>query len=109
MSLLTSEPTATTRQALQFCEGYEAATTRTRQFVTLIETLGLLEGQQAHYTAPGAAEPTLLLDYQTVDRGRLNALSADDLQKLRDAGVLAAVYAVVASQAHWEVLPLLQG
>lgn len=100
-------PTATTRQALQFCEGYEAANRRTRAFVALVEELALLEGKQAHYAAPGAQTPTLLLDYWTIDRAKLDALSPDGLAKLREAGFLAAVYGVVASQAQWEILPLL--
>lgn len=103
------EPSALTRQALSFCESYEGATARTRAFVQLIDELGLFEEQQAQYTPPGSDTSTLLLAYATVDRARLEALGADDFQKLRDAGFVGPAYAVVASQAQWEVLPLIGG
>ena len=103
------QPTALTQQALFFCESYEAAAQRTRAFTTLLDELNLFEGRQAHYAAPGAAEPTLLLDYATLDRARLDALSGGELQRLRDGGFLAASYAVTASQAQWDVLALMGG
>ena len=101
-------PTALTRQALAFCEGYEGASNRTKVFVALMDELGLLEGKQAHYTPAGSAEPMLLLEYLTIDRARLDALDAADFQKLRDAQCVAAAYAVVASQAQWDVLALIK-
>ena len=48
-------PTALTRQALAFCEGYEGASNRTKVFVALMDELGLLEGKQAHYTPVGSS------------------------------------------------------
>jgi len=98
------EPTALTRQALNFCESYEAADARTKAFVTLVGELGLFESKQAHYTAPGAATPTLLLEHFTIDRARLDDLSAEDFSRLRDARVVSSAYAQIASQANWEVL-----
>lgn len=98
------EPTALTRQALNFCESYEAADARTKAFVKLIEELGLFEPKQAHYTAPGASTPTLLLEYFTIDRARLDGLSDEDFARLRAARAVSAAYAQIASQANWEVL-----
>jgi len=102
-----NEPTALTRQALEFCEAYEAAGARTRLLLDLLDEHGLLVGRQAHYTAPGAAEPTLLLDYLTIDADRLAALDDAAFLRLRTAGALPAIYAQIASQALWEALPLL--
>ena len=99
-----NEPTALTRQALTFCESYEGADLRTKAFVKLVEELGLLESRQAHYTAPGESTPTLLLEYFLIDRAKLEALSAEDFQKLRDAHLVSAAYGQVASQANWDVL-----
>ncbi|MES2988824.1 MAG: SapC family protein [Pseudomonadota bacterium] len=102
-------PTALTQQALSFCESYEGASARTRAFIDLVDELGLLERQSAKYTPPASDTSTLLLEYLTIDRARLDALDAESFQKLRDAQFVGAAYAVAASQAQWMVLPLLQG
>lgn len=103
------EPSALTRQALSFCESYEGASQRTRTFVRLLDELGLIEEKQAHHTPAGSDTPTLLLTYATIDRARLDALGAEDFQKLRDGQFAGAAHAVVASQAQWDVLPLIAG
>jgi len=99
------EPAALTKQALAFCESYEAADARTKAFVKLVEELGLFESKQAHYTAPGSSTPTLLLEYLIIDRARLDGLPDENFAKLREAKLVSAVYAQIASQANWEVLP----
>ncbi|WP_323810870.1 SapC family protein [Sphingobium baderi] len=98
------EPTALTRQALEFCENYEAAQGRTRKLASLLREFDLLEVKQVHYTPPGEATPNLLLEYRTIDRSRLDALSPEDFLKLREAGALPAIFAQTASQANWDML-----
>jgi len=98
------EPTELTLQALRFCENYEAAQARTRALVALLEELDLFELKQVHYTAPQAAEPSLLVEYRTVDRARFEALSAEQFLRLRDLGALPAIHAQIASQAKWDAL-----
>ena len=97
-------PSALTRQALEFCENYEAAERRTRVLVDLLLEFELFEAKQAHYTAPGGTEATLLLEYLTIDRARLEALDPEQFLRLRTAGALPAIYAQIASQAKWEAL-----
>lgn len=98
------EPTALTRQALEFCDSYEAANARTRILVGLLTDLDLFESKQVHYTAPGGAEPTLLLEFLTINRQRLDALDSEAFLRLRDAGALPAIYGQIASQAKWDAL-----
>lgn len=98
------EPTALTRQAVQFCENYEAARARTEVLVALLRDLDLLEGRQANHVGAEGAEPTLLLDYCAIDAAKLEALDAEAFQRLRAAGALPAIYAHLASQANWQVL-----
>lgn len=100
------EPTAATRQALDFCETYVAADGRTRNLVALLREYDLLAGQQSHYTAPGAEQPTLLLEFQTISAQKLAELSDEAFLRLRTLGALPAIYAQIASQANWERLPL---
>jgi hypothetical protein len=97
-------PTELTLQALRFCENYEHAQARTRVLVALLDELDLFEVKQVHYTAPDAAEPSLLVEYRTVDRARFEALSADQFLRLRDTGALPAIHAQIASQAKWDAL-----
>jgi hypothetical protein len=99
-----NEPTALTRQALEFCENYEAAQRRSRMLADLLAEYDLFESKRAHYTAPGETTATLLLEYWTVDRARLDALEAEKFLRLRDAGALPAIFAQIASQAKWDAL-----
>lgn len=98
------DATELTQQALRFCENYEGAQARTRMLVALLEDLDLFEVKRVHYTAPGATEPSLLVEYRTVDRARIEALSSEQFLRLRDAGALPAIHAQIASQAKWEAL-----
>jgi hypothetical protein len=98
------EPTALTRQAIQFCENYEAARGRTGVLISLLRDLDLLEARQANHVASDGAEPTLLLNYCAIDAAKLDALDADAFQRLRSAGALPSIYAHLASQANWQVL-----
>ncbi|EQB02205.1 SapC family protein [Sphingobium baderi] len=98
------EPTVLTRQALEFCEHYEAAQARTRTLVRLLLELELFEAKQARYTPPGEATANLLLEYRTIDRARLDALAQDDFLRLRETGALPSIFAQIASQANWDIL-----
>ncbi|WP_167693043.1 SapC family protein [Sphingomonas azotifigens] len=98
------EPTALTRQAIQFCENYEAARARTSVLIGLLRELDLLEARQATREGADGEGATLLLEYQTIDAAKLDALDADAFQRLRSAGALPAIYAQLASQANWQVL-----
>lgn len=99
-----AEPTELTLQALRFCESYEAAQARTGVLIALLDELDLFEIKRVHYTAPEAAEPSLLVEFRTIDRTRFEALSAEQFLRLRDAGALPAIHAQIASQAKWDAL-----
>lgn len=98
------KPTELTRQALLFCENYEAAQARTRLLVQLLDELDLFEAKRVDYTAPGASEPSLLVEFMTVDREKFEALAPESFLRLRDSGALPAIFAQIASQAKWDAL-----
>lgn len=97
-----AEPAQLTNNALQFCEAYEAAVRRTQGFAALLDQYGLLVEREVRSTAGGSNN--LLLAFAAIDRDKLDALPADDFQALRAAGALPAIYALIASQANWDVL-----
>lgn len=105
------EPSEATREAVAFCENYEAARKRTEDWVQLLDDLDLFESRQAHHRqllADGSeSQQVLLLDYVAVDRARLEALDTAALADLREIGGLEAVYAHLLSAANWEQLALL--
>ena len=72
--------------------------------IALLDELDLFEIKRVHYTAPEAAEPSLLVEFRTIDRTRFEALSAEQFLRLRDAGALPAIHAQIASQAKWDAL-----
>ncbi|TCM16102.1 SapC protein [Novosphingobium sp. PhB165] len=98
------EATELTLQALRFCENYESAQARTRLLIALLEELELFEVKRVHYTAPDATDPSLLVEYSTVDRTRFEALPNEQFLRLREAGALPAIHAQIASQAKWDAL-----
>ncbi|WP_324699235.1 SapC family protein [Novosphingobium aerophilum] len=98
------EPTELTLQALRFCENYEAAQARTRVLIALLDELDLFEPKRVHYTAPNSTEPSLLVEYVTVNRARFEGLDSEQFLRLREAGALPAIHAQIASQAKWDAL-----
>jgi hypothetical protein len=103
------QPTDATRHALAFCQEFEAAEKGTELFVALLGELDLLTPQQAHLNPPsadGTSEPQseLLLDYLSIDRAKLEALSAESWQLLTKTRAVGPVYAQLLSIANWGVL-----
>lgn len=95
-----------TRQAMAFCQAFEDAERRTRLLGDLLTTHDLLEGRQAHHNQPGEGGPvsTLLIDYRTIDAGKLDALHDDAFLELRHKGALTPVMAMIASSQNWQRL-----
>lgn len=98
------ELTDLTRQALRFCEDYEAASARTRVLIDLLVEHGLLESKRVHYTPAQGGEAQLLLEFETISREAFEALDDASFLALRKAGALPAIYGQIASQAKWDAL-----
>jgi len=98
-------PSVLVREAIGLCNAVDAAEARTRAFVAMLDTLGLLEPRQAHHTPTGGTR-TLVVDYDAISRAKLDALDPAELAKLRTGGALTAIYAHLLSAGNWDVLPL---
>lgn len=97
-------PTELTRQALGFCDSYQAGQARTVLVLELLAAYNLLEPKSAHHNPPGSTSPQLLLEYFSISAERLEALNDADFLMLRRAGVLPALHAQIASQERWAAL-----
>lgn len=100
-----TEPSAMLRDMVTLVETYAAAEVRTEAFGAVLDEYDLLEPRQAHFTGDDGM-PQLLLDYAAVSRGKLAALSPEQLAALRDNGALPAIYAHLFSAANWDKLPI---
>jgi hypothetical protein len=107
------EPSAATREAVAFCEAYEAGNQRTERLVEVLDELDLFEARQAHHRPRlpdgSEGEPVLLLDYVAVSRARLDALDDVAFARLRARDGLGAVYAHLMSEAAWDKLTIASG
>jgi hypothetical protein len=98
-----------TKNAIDFCNNFEAEAQRTQSFVALLKELDLFEDKQALYTPPMgpdgmATAPQLVAEYKGVSETKLNALPADKLKELRDNGALSQIYAHLISLLGWDRL-----
>lgn len=98
------EPTDNTKQAIEFCKGYEEDRFRTEQFSNQIRDLNIISGQTAQYTPQGQTEPRTFAEYVCIDEKALKEIPADKLGELRDAGILPMLYAMVMSLGNWRTL-----
>lgn len=97
------EPTDMARGALQFCEQFEQAATKTRQFMTDLHDLDLLIEAQAEIKAEGEAT-FVLRGFQMVSEERLRNLRGDQYRRLGTTGSLGLVYAHLFSLRHMSSL-----
>ncbi|MBA4803482.1 MAG: SapC family protein [Brevundimonas sp.] len=102
------QPSAYTRQAMEFCNNFEQERQRTDAFVQLLKDLDLLDVREANFTprnpdgTPGQAQK--LAEYYAVSEDRLKALPAEKLAELRDNGALGQIYAHLVSLLGWDRL-----
>ena len=95
------EPSAFTKNCIEFCTQFDMDRVRTESFVTLLKELDLFEAKQTSYTPrlPDGTngEPQLIAEYSAVSETKLNALSAEKLAELRNSGALTQIYAHLMS------------
>ena len=96
------------KNAVEFCTNFETERQRTVQFVQELKRLDLFELKTATFEPmkpDGTREPAIMIaEYYGIDEVKLNALSADELVKLRDTGALQQIYAHLMSLMNWERL-----
>jgi hypothetical protein len=102
------QPSAYTRQAMEFCNNFEQERQRTDAFVQLLKDLDLLDVREALFTPRNpdgtAGQQQKLAEYYAVSEDKLKALPADKLAELRDNGALGQIYAHLVSLLGWDRL-----
>ncbi len=87
------QPTETTRNILAFCEQFETAGQRTQAFIEELTKTGLLMDGEVSIQPEGAEQPFLYRGFRMVDEEKLRELRGDELRKMNQSGMLAAIYA----------------
>ena len=102
------EPSAYTKQAMEFCNNFEQERLRTDAFVKLLTDLDLFDVRESVFTprnpdgTPG--QPQKIAEYFAVSEDKLKALPAEKLVELRDNGALGQIYAHLVSLLGWDRL-----
>lgn len=86
-------PSDTTKNILAFCEQFEQAVGRTRNFMEELEKLNLLMDGEVTIQREGLAEPAVYRGFRMVDEAKLQALRGDQARKLVQNGMLGLIYA----------------
>ena len=87
------QPSEATRNILAFCEQFETAGQRTQAFMEELLKSGLLMDGEVAIQPDGAEQPFLYRGFRMVDEEKLRELRGDELRKMNQSGMLAAVYA----------------
>lgn len=87
------QPSETTRNILAFCEQFETAGQRTQAFMEELLSSGLLMDGEVSIQPNSAEQPFLYRGFRMVDEEKLRELRGDELRKMNQSGMLAAIYA----------------
>ncbi len=102
------EPSAYTKNAIQFCTDFETERQRTDAFVATLKELDLFESRTQTFTPRledgSAGEPITIADYFAVSEDKLAKLDDAKFKELRDTGALQQIYAHLNSLFGWDKL-----
>jgi hypothetical protein len=87
------QPSETTKAILAFCEQFETAGQRTQAFMEDLQKSGLLMDGEVAIQPEGADQPFLYRGFRMIDEEKLRDLRGDELRKMNQNGMLAAIYA----------------
>lgn len=101
------EPSAFTKNAIQFCEEFERQRRATDEFVTIIKNMNLFEQKTVTFQPRDpqgnpVGEPQKIADYWAIDENKLAELSKEQFDELRTNGALGAIYAHILSLLNWQ-------
>ncbi|MCV0395139.1 MAG: SapC family protein [Rhizobiaceae bacterium] len=98
-----SQPTETTKKALEFCQQFQQGVLLTRAMVEKIDALKLFAERRSTVTLEGG-ETLNLTDFQVIDEAAFNRLPDAEFLELRKSGALALIYCHFASMNSWTSL-----
>ncbi|WP_310498180.1 SapC family protein [Sandarakinorhabdus sp.] len=87
------DATDTTKAILQFCEQFEQAVMRTRNFMEELTKLDLLMDGEVTIQREGLAEPAVYRGFRMVDEAKLQNLRGDQARKMVQSGLMGLIYA----------------
>jgi hypothetical protein len=88
-----AEPTDTTKSILQFCEQFEQAVLRTRNFMDELTKLDLLMDGEVTIQRDDLAQPAVYRGFRMVDEQKLQNLRGDQARKMVQSGLMGLIYA----------------
>jgi len=102
------QPSQFTQDAIEFCTEFERQRRATVDFVDMISKADLFETKTVTFTPRDASgnpgEPQRIADYFAISEEKLNSLSNEAFQELRNTGALSAIYAHMVSLLNWQRL-----
>lgn len=101
------EPSAFTKNAIEFCQEFERQRRATDDFVKIVRDLNLFEQKTVAFQPRDqqgnpVGEQQKIADYWAIDENKLGQLSPEQFNELRTNGALGAIYAHLISLLNWQ-------
>ncbi|WP_324827116.1 SapC family protein [Qipengyuania zhejiangensis] len=98
------DPSAATKQILEFCENFEQAGQRTQNFMKELKDHDLLMDGEVAIQVPGQEQPFVYRGFQMINMEKLRAVRGDQLRKWNDNGLLQLIYAHIFSLEQMRII-----
>ncbi|MEM1198905.1 MAG: SapC family protein [Pseudomonadota bacterium] len=92
-----------TKNALEFCKAFQQQHMATEKVIAVLQEHDLLMPNQGRFNLPDGRS-LAITDFMTVDEKKFNELPGDAFLKIREAGVLPALYCHLVSMGSWQRL-----
>lgn len=87
------KPSATTNNVVKFCEDFELSGQRTAAFVKELQAMDLIMDGEVSIQLESEQQPYVYRGFLMVNEEKFKALSADQLRKIHDNGILPLIVA----------------
>lgn len=98
------KPSDTTNNILKFCEEFEMSAQRTGAFVKELEAMELLMDGEVSIQPNENDQPYIYRGFRMVNEEKFRALSAEDLHKIQQNGILPLIIAHLFSLSQMPVI-----
>jgi hypothetical protein len=98
------EPSALTKQAMEFCRTFHVEGQTTNRFVRALREAGLLVARQAETRLASGEAPFVLSGFKSVDPAKLRKLTGKTLAQWNERNWLSPLYVHLQSMTNWNDL-----